>query len=175
MFSWVMQTKFSIQMQCGPSFDIPPPPPRTVDDMCTLPPDLRDQERSLYADYVVSDIAVPKDIGTRADNLDSDNVCNGLKDNITVVKKPTSDVTVNGVSLMKLMRMKKDTDKKKTPVRKKVRSQEDKKTQKTAPSVGSMDKYLIKNNETKLTFTTNTTPGKKKNSVRDKIQNFQEL
>ena len=69
----------------------PPPPQRSVDDMCTLPPDLRDQERSLYIDNVVSDIAVPKDIGTRADNLDSDNVCNGLKDDITVVRSLRCD------------------------------------------------------------------------------------
>ena len=168
-----MQTKFSIQMQCGPSFDIPPPAPRTVDDMCTLSPYLRDQESSIYTDNIVSCIAVPKDIGTRADVIDSETECNVLKESITFVKKPASDVTVNGISLMQLMRMKKDSAKKKTPVRKKLKIQEDKKTQVTVPPVGSIDKYLMKKNEEKLTFT-NSTPGKK-NSVRDRIQSFQEL
>ena len=152
----------------------PPPPTRSVDDMYTPSPEFRNQESSVNIDSVVSVTAVSKDIGTRADTLDSKMECNKLKDNITVVKKPASDITVNGVSLMKLMKLKSDTATKKTPVRKKVKAQEDKKTRIAPPSIGSIKKYLVKNNEAKLTFT-NSTPGHKMNNVRNKIENFQEL
>ena len=75
------------------------------------------------------------------------------------------------MSLMDLMRMKKDTKKKNTPVRKKVKKQETCKN-----TTGNIERYLVKrkeDNNEKLTFS--STLGKQNITVREKIQKAQDL
>ena len=152
----------------------PPPPTRMVMTLETPPPDAKEQESTVD----IGNIAEPKDVGTRAVVLNTMNECNEKEDNITIEKKIHRDVTVNGVSLMDLMRKKngekKEDKKKSTPVRKKQKkNQEEQNVPPAMPSTGNIEKYLVKKNTTKLTFS--STPGQQSISVRDKIQKFQEL
>ena len=93
---------------------------------------------------MVIDNVVPSEEGSCAACLTSVKKNNQIEEDITLGKKRRQDITVNGISLMDIMRKKSVNSKQKTPVRK-----EDKKTKKEKiatpmPSSSDIRNYMMK-------------------------------
>ena len=84
-------------------------------------------------------------------------------------KKKKNNITVNGVSLMDIMKMKSKSTGKKTPGKKTEKKKDVKKTDSPSPSMGDIRKFM-QENTTKMTFRNTQYP---QTSVRDRVQQYQ--
>ena len=123
---------------------------------------------------MVMDNVVPSEEGSRAACITPVKKNSQIAEDITLGKNRRQDVTVNGISLMDIMRKKSVIPKQKTPVRK-----EDKKTKKEKiatppPSSSDIRNYMMKRNisDKKKTFSDISIHSK---SVKERIVKYQEL